>query len=140
MCRELEDEGLRNRIAQLGPDPWGFGEPVFDKLRQYSDDNRQNARTKIDIDELAEYAEDILAEALDILLSKHQDYGPKNIADAPGGPYVGLAVRLHDKVARLANLTSNNLEPKHESLRDTFVDILNYGLIGLLVLDGHWGE
>lgn len=78
-------------------------------------------------------------EAHDLLLQKHKDYGPKNIANAPGGPLVGLAVRLHDKLARLAHLTRTGAEmPKNESIRDTFLDIANYGIIGLLVLDGDW--
>lgn len=78
-------------------------------------------------------------EARDLLMQKHKDYGPKNIANAPGGPLVGLAVRLHDKLARLAHLTRTGAEmPKNESIRDTFIDIANYGVIGLLVLDGDW--
>lgn len=106
---------------------------------------RKDTRSKMTklherLDQLGEDAEDIIAEALDILLSKHADYGPLNILNAPGGPYAGLAVRLHDKVARLANLTSTGQEPKHESVRDTFMDILNYGLIGILVLEDKWGE
>jgi hypothetical protein len=83
---------------------------------------------------------DAADELVDLLLSKHEDYGPSNIALAPGGPVNGLAVRLHDKVARLAHLTSTGNDPKHESLRDTFIDIANYGIIGLLVLDGKWDK
>lgn len=74
-------------------------------------------------------------EALDLLVKKQNDYGPKNIMNAPGGPMMGLAVRLHDKVARLAHILSNNTEPNFESLRDTMLDISNYGLIGVMVLD-----
>lgn len=83
---------------------------------------------------------DTADEAIEVLLSKHEDYGPSNIADAPGGPVNGLAVRLHDKVARLSNLIKTGEVPKHESLRDTFLDIANYGLIGLLVLDDKWDK
>jgi hypothetical protein len=77
-------------------------------------------------------------EAQVLLLRKHADYGPKNIANAPGGPLNGLAVRLHDKVARLAHLLANGSKPNHESIRDTFLDILNYGAIGVLVEDDKW--
>lgn len=82
----------------------------------------------------------VAVDAVDLLIKKHQDYGPKNISDAPGGPINGLAVRLHDKVARLSNLTSYNKKPTNESLEDTLVDILNYALIGLLVLKGKWDK
>lgn len=77
-------------------------------------------------------------EELDLLLSKNKDYGPYNIARAPGGPLNGLAVRLHDKVARLAHLLEQGVEPEHESLQDTFLDIANYGTIGQLVCREEW--
>ena len=79
-------------------------------------------------------------EAVKLLLRKHADYGPNNIGRAPGGPLNGLAVRLHDKIARLAHLIDHmgQAEPKNESLRDTMLDIANYGIIGVLVLDGKW--
>jgi hypothetical protein len=77
-------------------------------------------------------------EAVTVLLHKHEDYGPKNISSAPGGPINGLSVRLHDKVSRLAHLLKTGAEPNNESLYDTFLDIANYGLIGMLVLDDMW--
>jgi hypothetical protein len=79
-------------------------------------------------------------DAISLLIKKHNDYGPKNISEAPGGPLTGLAVRLHDKVARLSNLVTNNKKPNNESLEDTFVDILNYAVIGLLVLKDKWDK
>lgn len=89
-------------------------------------------------DTLYNAAMDEMEEAVDLLISKHLDYGSKNITDAPGGALNGLSVRLHDKVARLNNLLSNNKTPNHESLKDTFVDIVNYGIIALLVINGKW--
>ena len=80
----------------------------------------------------------VLMEAGNLLMSKHNDYGSKNISDAPGGALNGLSVRLHDKVARLNNLLTSGKDPQHESLRDTFIDIVNYGIISLLVIDGKW--
>ena len=79
-------------------------------------------------------------ELAELMISKNADYGPKNISEAPGGPINGLTVRLYDKVARLGNLTATGSTPKHESIRDTFLDIANYGIIGLLVLDGKWDD
>jgi hypothetical protein len=73
-----------------------------------------------------------------LLLSKHEDYGPKNISESPGGPLNGLRVRMHDKLARLNNLVDSGADPKHESLEDTFKDMANYAIIGLLVLRGQW--
>jgi len=70
------------------------------------------------------------------VVSKQKDYGPANIMKSPFGPQQGLIVRLYDKVARLANLNKENVTPENESIRDTFVDIAGYAIIGLMVLDG----
>ena len=77
-------------------------------------------------------------QAHETLLTKHKDYGPKNISDAPGGPLNGLLVRMHDKMARAQHLTYNNSVPNHESLEDTFMDLANYSIIAMLVLRGEW--
>ena len=79
-------------------------------------------------------------ELLDLLLSKHKDYGPKNISDAPGGALNGLRVRMHDKLARINNLYNSQTNPEHESLEDSFKDMANYAIIGLLVLRGEWDK
>ena len=78
-------------------------------------------------------------ELMSILLKKHKDYGPRNIADAPGGPINGLRVRIHDKVARINNLidTGSN-QPEYESMEDSFKDLANYAIIALLVMRGKW--
>jgi hypothetical protein len=80
----------------------------------------------------------ITNELADLLLSKHRDYGPKNISQSPGGPLNGLRVRMWDKLARINNLVDKNVAPEHESLEDSFKDMANYAIIGLLVLQGKW--
>lgn len=82
----------------------------------------------------------IYNEARELLLSKHKDYGPKNIANAPGGALNGLRVRMHDKTARINHLIDNSKykNPEHESLRDSFIDLMNYSAIALLVLENKW--
>lgn len=82
--------------------------------------------------------EEAMTEAVNVLVRKHLDYGPRNISNSPGGPLAGLSVRLHDKVARLANLIGRDREAQYESLHDTFLDITNYGIIGMMVVDGKW--
>ena len=77
-------------------------------------------------------------ELMSLLLKKHKDYGPKNIADAPGGALNGLRVRIHDKLARINNLVDTGDAPQYESLEDSFKDMANYAIIGLLVLRKHW--
>lgn len=75
-----------------------------------------------------------------LLLKKHRDYGPTNISLSPGGPLNGLRVRMHDKIARINHLIDSGATPENESLRDSFIDLLNYSAIALMVLDGVWPE
>ena len=77
------------------------------------------------------------AELVVLLRSKQADYGPENIMSTG---HVGLAVRLTDKVARLRNLTLNSKEPKNESLRDTYMDVAGYGIIGMMLMDGRFPD
>jgi hypothetical protein len=79
-------------------------------------------------------------ELMSLLLKKHKDYGSRNIADAPGGAINGLRVRMHDKLARINNLYDKNQSPENESLEDSFKDMANYAIIGLLVLRGEWDK
>jgi hypothetical protein len=81
----------------------------------------------------------ILNELKTILLKKQDDYGPLNISLAPGGPYNGLRVRMFDKLQRFSHLIqTGNDTPNFESLRDTFIDLANYAIIGILVQNGQW--
>lgn len=74
-----------------------------------------------------------------LLLKKHNDYGPKNISQSPGGPLNGLRVRMWDKIARINHLLDNSItNPQNESLEDSFADLANYAIIGLMVLKGQW--
>lgn len=83
---------------------------------------------------------DVYEELWDILIKKQSDYGPNNIRNAPGGPLNGLQVRLYDKMSRLINLIESGVKPENESLRDTFVDIANYGVIGVMLIDNTFPE
>lgn len=80
----------------------------------------------------------IIYELREILLKKQNDYGPYNIARAPGGPMNGLLVRMFDKMARLENLRNKGDTPNYESIEDTLIDLANYAIIGLLVQRGQW--
>ena len=84
-----------------------------------------------------EDAHEIAYELLNVLYKKHEDYGPMNIAGAPGGAMNGLRVRMYDKLARLSHLGDNDT-PNYESIEDTLIDLANYAIIGLLVQRGQW--
>lgn len=82
----------------------------------------------------------VFVEAENVLLKKHKDYGPRNISMSPGGALNGLRVRMHDKLARINNLLDSGATPENESLRDSFLDLMNYAAIAQVVLDGNWPE
>ena len=70
-----------------------------------------------------------VVETVDTLIRKQRDYGPENIRRFGRQ---GLLVRVHDKVARLENLTNNQRTPNNESIRDTYLDIVGYSAIGIM--------
>ena len=127
--------------------------PSWDGLSHYADKirsgypNSNSKRTSSDKEARPLYStqfEDdvriIYDELMSVLLAKHRDYGPRNIADAPGGALNGLRVRIHDKVARINNLIDKNSTPKYESIEDSFKDLANYAIIALLVLRDKWDK
>lgn len=82
---------------------------------------------------------ELQTESRDIFFSRHQKYGPRNIADAPGGALNGVVVRMHDKMARLRNfIEGDKTEYSDESIHDTLIDISNYANIARLILKEQW--
>lgn len=67
-----------------------------------------------------------------VVISKQKDYGYRNI-EAFG--LDGLVVRVHDKVARVANLKAKNSSPHNESLTDSYRDIVGYSILAIMWLD-----
>lgn len=127
--------------------------PSWDGLQGYIDKQRGRdaygnpIRTSAEHEELprksTQFEDDVRIvydELMSVLLAKHRDYGPRNIADAPGGALNGLRVRIHDKVARINNLIDKSREPKYESIEDSFKDLANYAIIALLVLRDKWDK
>jgi hypothetical protein len=97
------------------------------KLKQRS---RDTSNSKVD-DEFISDMWSVMDRAGNLLISKHHDYGPLNIARSPGGPINGLRVRMWDKIARINHLVDNNSAPQNESLR---ILLLIYLTIQLLQL------
>lgn len=71
-------------------------------------------------------------EAFDIFKKKNSDYGD---AFADYGS-VGVIVRMGDKIRRMSNITSTSITlVEDERLRDTLMDLANYAVMGLMLLD-----
>ena len=96
---------------------------------------------------LATEFKQIQKEMYEMFARKHMDYGLNNIAlggdlsneDDKKYSLTGLNSRLTDKISRLKNLLINGKNyVKGEGMEDTFIDIANYGIIGLLVGRNRW--
>ena len=98
--------------------------------------------------ELSEEFKKIGNEMYEMFAAKHMDYGLNNIAlggdilnskDDKKFSLTGLCIRLTDKISRLKNLLVNGRAfVQGEGMEDTFLDIANYGIIGLLVGRNKW--
>jgi hypothetical protein len=100
-----------------------------------------------DYPELSQEFREIQNEMYEMFARKHLDYGLNNIAlggdltndDDKKFSLTGLTIRLTDKISRLKNLLINGKNfVKGEGMEDTFIDIANYGIIGLLVGRDKW--
>lgn len=81
----------------------------------------------------------VFDEAEEIMLGRHRDYGPNNIAHAFPDPLTALVVRMSDKLERIKNLLrQGDGQVYGERLRDSWLDLANYALIGVMVQDGTW--
>ena len=119
-------------------------EEEFDKLVE---ENLAVETFEKEYPELAKEYQTIQKEMYEMFAAKHMDYGLNNIA--LGGDLTnesdkkfsltGLCIRLTDKISRLKNLLANGKNyVKGEGMEDTFIDIANYGIIGLLVGRDKW--
>jgi len=81
----------------------------------------------------------VALECMKLFDDKQQDYGSTNIS-ASGE--IGVAVRLQDKVSRMRHILLKQMRGEHgvnnESLADTYQDVANYGMIGMLLDRDLW--
>lgn len=130
----------RERLGHDGTDFAAYGLSgvyIGQKLRNLT--NKADSDKGIDSEFISNVWR-VLDGAGNLLIRKHKDYGPKNIAHSPGGALNGLRVRMHDKIARINHLVDSRVAPSNESLRDSFIDLLNYSAIAILVLENKWPE
>jgi len=125
-------------------------EKLKNQIKDFIDDDVNQTITIFEEEypELSEEFKKIGNEMYEMFARKHMDYGLNNIA--LGGDILnskedkkfsltGLCIRLTDKISRLKNLLINGRSfVKGEGMEDTFIDIANYGIIGLLVGRDKW--
>jgi len=120
------------------------------KIQGFIDDETNQTITIFEEEypELADEFIQIQKEMYEMFARKHMDYGLNNIAlggdilnnkDDKKFSLTGLCIRLTDKISRLKNLLINGRSfVQGEGMEDTFIDIANYGIIGLLVGRDKW--
>jgi|TARA_B100000085_G_C18183667_1_gene366597 hypothetical protein len=123
---------------------------LLDRKKKIESSIKQDSIIRTFENEYPELAEEFIAiqkEMYKMFAAKHLDYGLQNIS--LGGDLTkekdkkfsltGLAIRLTDKVSRLRNLLVNGKNfVKGEGMEDTFIDMANYSIIGLLVGRDKW--
>lgn len=142
---------IYTELNEIPENEEGIPEEIKDMLRAYYGEGPRPlgdiSSLKPEIVELIQRgSDDAFTEAVQqkfqhakaVLLQKHKDYGPLNIALAPGGPINGLRVRMWDKMARINHLLETGAKPENESLKDSFLDLANYAIIAMMVLDNEW--
>lgn len=76
--------------------------------------------------------EEIQDEALSIFRRKNKDYGD---SFATFGP-VGVLVRMEDKIKRALSISATGVTlVDDEGLRDTLMDLANYSMMAIMLLD-----
>ena len=120
------------------------------KSQEFMDDETNQIITIFEEEypELSNEFQIIQDEQYELFARKMMDYGLNNVT--LGGDIVnnsedkkfsltGLTIRLTDKINRLKNLVvSGKQYVKDEGMEDTFIDIANYGIIGMLVGRNKW--
>ena len=83
----------------------------------------------------------IISEMGNILRKKNSDYGG-TIDNISITGLLGVSVRSLDKAVRFYNLVKTQKEQavKEESIRDTLIDLANYCIIGVMLIDGTWNK
>ena len=148
-------ESLENKINSGGH----FASNAIQLSKFMSDREIMNAKngvsTKLSVQvfekeypELSKEFKKIQKEQYELFARKMMDYGLNNVT--LGGDIVnnnddkkfsltGLTIRLTDKINRLRNLVvSGKQYVKDEGMEDTFIDIANYGIIGMIVGRNKW--
>lgn len=110
------------------------GTGSWHRLQHGRSDNESTTAALIDFEiEVSK----VMEESRHIMVGRQKDYGPYNVARAWPDPTTALIVRITDKLERIKNLHGKS-DTFGERARDSWIDLSNYGLIGVMVTDRTW--
>ena len=82
--------------------------------------------------EIVDKYDSISNEARNIFLNKNIDYGDSY----KDYGVIGILSRVNEKIKRGLNIEKNKITMvADENIRDTLLDLMNYAILGLIVLD-----
>jgi len=105
----------------------GAPEPIHEPI--------QMAFVEASWDALRRMFSDTLDECLELFIRKHNDYGVENNAV---WLEQGVLMRMWDKMARLKRYYFEGVELQTDTVEDSWMDIINHGLIGMIIERGLW--
>lgn len=112
-CIHINVSRVRNNLVDLAARAW-------------------EAVAVLDSNRHSQAFQQVMDEARELYIRKNADYGDSYKSHGS----VGVIVRLADKVQRARRLHQNlSHEVKSESLRDTLMDLGNYALMTVIVID-----
>lgn len=76
---------------------------------------------------------DTMKSVLAVVVMKQYDYGPQNIL---WGGAEGIALRMHDKLARIQHLMERGTEGANEPLSDSWLDLVGYAIVAVMLANG----
>ena len=77
----------------------------------------------------------ILGEMEALIREKNKMYGDENVVKMGKE---GILFRIEEKLERIRHLLKTDQNPEKESIEDSWKDIANFGLIGLMLERGKW--
>ena len=80
-----------------------------------------------------------LEKSFELFKKKNNDYGSKNLGEFMA---LGVIIRASDKMARLKQFYFENkdLMVEEETVIDTWSDLVNYAVVGLIMAKGQWTD
>jgi len=126
-----------SRNVGISPDAWMSSEEISDFWKMLAAVTRAAAGdAKIEFFGInperaldPENMEKVINNVAGLVTRKQRDYGCDNIMRFGR---TGLLVRVHDKIARLENLTARGTEPNNESIIDNYLDVIGYCIVAIM--------
>lgn len=108
---------------------------LWQKKRKIKKEEKENKKVSLSDEQIfARYINNML----DVYKRKNHDYGNSFSEQYRKFGLLSSVIRLHDKLNRLQSftkLTSDEMQVKDESVKDTLLDLANYAIMTIVQID-----